>query len=280
MKYLLGIDIGGTKVAYQVLNQQYKTLKQKVFNTQQLGGGTSKFVDSLVSIIATEDLKQIKKIGIAINAAVYNNKILKSSVLNTENYPLAEYLKNKFNIDVSVENDVIAFAKAELKLGYGKKIKNFAVLNIGTGTHVTYCQNGTLLTGYRNVAGEISQIKLYIKEFNKIFLLDDFISGRGLKNIYSELTGKEKEAVEIFHDKDIFSIQTIEIFKKYLISLFENISYFYNPDVIVLTGSLFKSSDKFLYTVLKEFNKTNFNFFTFTIVHSKLKNGYIIGSLL
>lgn len=280
MRHLIGIDIGGTKVAFYVLSERLSLLKYKKLDTNKMKFGSIKLIDNLISIIKQENINNIKKVGISINAAVYNNMILKSSVLGVENFPLADYIKSRIHVPVEIENDVVAFTKAEAKLGYGKRYKCFAVLNIGTGTRICLFQNGNLVKGYRNMAGEISQLKVYSKEFNKYFILDNFISGRGISNIYKELTGRKKTTEDIFKEKNSHSVKAINIFKENLVRLFESIAYFYNPEAIILTGSVFDSSGMFLADVLKKVYSSNFDFFRFTVHKSKIKYANVLGVLI
>lgn len=279
-KILIGIDIGGTKTSYYVMSDDLATLKHRRFSTQKLGGGSLKLLDKLILMVHREGVENVKRIGISINAAVQNNTILKSSALGVENFPLEDYMGKELNVPIYVENDVVAQAKAECQLGYGKRYKSFAVLNIGTGTRVCYCQDGTVVTGNRNMGGEVSQLKVYTREFDKHFLLDELISGRGISNIYRELTDQDKSARDIFNaQSDPAALQTIGIFKRYLVYLFEAISYFYNPEAVIVNGSVFKSAQLFLKEVTDSFYESNFDFFKFNVHRSQLKNANVLGVL-
>lgn len=281
MSHLAGIDIGGTKVDYLLFSDKFRIIKKNTFKTNKIGGGSLRLLDFLLNQIKKEKKLSFAKIGISINAAVKQSKILKSSVLGVENFPLGKYIEKVFKkTEVIVENDVISSAKAEISFGYGKTYKKIALLNIGTGTHVTYCNNGEVISGYNNVGGEISQTKIFLKDMNKTFLLDDLISGRGISNIYKHFTNESVEARQIFLSKNNQAKKTIEIFKKKLAYLFELIAYFYNPEALILTGSVFKSSEFFLDEVYMRFKKNNFNFFHFKLFRSKLKYANITGTFI
>lgn len=280
MTNYVSLDIGGTKVALYVFDSSFSLLKKEKFSTKELGGGSIKLLDSLYELLQKNITENTKKIGISINAAVKNNVILKSSVLGVDNFPLAKKIEKKFRIPVNVENDSIAFAKAELEKGFGRKYKHLAVLTMGTGTRVNYIQDGMIVNGHQHIAGEISQMKIYVKELKKEFLLDNFISGRGIESVYKLLSGKEKSAKDVFLGKDRYAEKTIALFIQYALWLFELIAYVYNPEIIVLSGSIFNSSDKFLPEVEKMFHERNFSFFHYKIQSSKLLHGNAIGSLL
>lgn len=282
MKYLIGIDIGGTKVAYEVFDEKLHHIHSKVFETKAIGGGSLALIDTLLSHIQKEPFNKndITRIGISINAAVAKNSILKSSVLGVEHFDLVSYIQKKIKVPVSIENDVVSATKAELKLGHGKQYRRFALLNIGTGTRICYCQDGTIIQGYNNVAGEISQTKIFAPEFKKYILLDNFISGNGIAAIYKKLTNSTKSAKEILQEKNEYSIKTVEMFTKSLAYLFELIAYFYNPEVVVVTGSVFQSSSLFLKQALKRFYANNLEFFHFRVYPSKIKHANVLGALL
>lgn len=283
MQYVAGVDIGGTKVDLIFFDKNLKKIEKIKLYTKELPTGSLALLDSLLSII----YKKVKnesliKLAIAINAAVKKNIILKSSILGVDNFDIVKYIRKKKgfqNAKIIVENDVIAAARAELRFGWGKKIKSFVLLNIGTGIRLAYCSDDYLVTGYNNCAGEISALEIYIDKDKKIFL-EEIISGRGVSNIYSSLSNKNLEAADVFKQKNIYSNKTLILFKSNLLFLFQLIAFFYNPEVLIVTGSIFKSRKLFLKEVHDDFLKKTDKFFHFSLLLSKLKDANIKGVLL
>ncbi len=283
MSYLIGIDIGGSKVDILFLNEDLQEIKKIKLFTKNLPNGRLDFLDNILEVVS-RDLKNksVFKMGIAINAAVRNNIILKSSILGKNNFNIEKYIKKRRQFQktkIIVENDVIAAAKAELKFGWGKKFKNFVVLNIGTGLRLVYCYRNILVSGHNNCAGEISFLNFYNKEFKKTVLLEDILSGKGISNVYFYFTGKKIEAKEIFAKCDFYAKKTLHLFKKNLLFLFQLIAFFYNPEAVVVTGSVFKAKDLFLNIAYKDFIEKTDGLFHFTLVNSKLNNANIMGIL-
>lgn len=268
-KYLT-IDIGGTKIELCKFDQNFKLVESKQISTAKLPVKSMAFIDELKKIIADNLEPDIEKIGISFNAAINNGMVLYSSLLGGEvNYPLEKEFSQEFGKQVKLQNDVNAMAIAESKIGKGKDLQSFVLLNLGSGVKLSFISNGRLITGFNGIAGEISQKEIIVSELNnQVFKIDDLVSGKGLQNIYKELTGKELAAQDIFAvtDNNPEAQKAIEIFIKYLSQLLAEISYFYNPEKIIINGSLKKSADKFLAELSEQYKQKTLNIFHFKAI--------------
>ena len=72
--------------------------------------------------------------------------------------PLAGQLSDRYEVPVTLDNDVHAAALAELRWGIGKESTDFIYLNVGTGIAAGLVFNGQLLRGTQNYAGELGHM--------------------------------------------------------------------------------------------------------------------------
>ena len=101
---------------------------------------------------------------------------------------------------------------------------------------------------HKNKLGEVTFEKVFVPEFSKEVELGKIVSGRGLGLIYKEMSGEEKQPLDIFKSSvsDHFCRKSVNIFVRYLAHLFSQISIYYNPQRIIINGSLKLSFKKFL----------------------------------
>jgi len=147
----IGIDIGGThtRIAGSLSVSNINLIKKKTIATSQ------NFKDGIIEI--SKYIKEIsnntKGIGISIAGRVDKNgeKITHSGNLSGwNNKPILKTLENEFNCIISMENDAVAQALAEVHYGI-KPNTNFLYLTWGTGVGgALVLQNGK----------EINSIKL------------------------------------------------------------------------------------------------------------------------
>lgn len=69
--------------------------------------------------------------------------------------PLAARLHDRHGLPVAVDNDVHAATLAELRLGAGRRARDFVYVGVGTGVAAGLVCNGQLVRGSSNYAGEL-----------------------------------------------------------------------------------------------------------------------------
>lgn len=284
-KYL-AIDIGGTKIEICKFDKNLSLISSRKYKTENYSTGKIEFLPEIENLIKKNLNKEIVSIGVSFNCVVKSGVIVYSSLLGGKvGVDIEEKFGKKFSLPIKVMNDVNAMALAESKFGKGRNIENFVLLNIGTGIRSSIILNGENVEGYMGNFGEISQKEIIIPEFNNEFVkYDDLLAGKGVSNIYKRISKKEESAKNIFKlfvEKDKYALKTIEIFVKYFVILLQDIAYFYNPEVIVLNGSLKKSFNYFIPSVIDVYRKKTLDMFCFReIVKSDIDYGACLGVVL
>ncbi|KKP69991.1 hypothetical protein A2X44_02140 [candidate division CPR3 bacterium GWF2_35_18] len=283
--YFLGIDIGGTKIEICSFDNRYNLIDSEKISTDQFKHNSLQFLEILEELIQKRIEDSVKVIGISFNCVVNKGKITYSSLLGGYvNYPLVKKWEKKFRRKIILENDVNAMAKAEAVFGLGKKTESFVLINLGTGIRLSFYSHGRLIGGYSNNLGEISQMKYLVPELHdKETIIDSFLSGKGLAKIYQEISRQNKDAKQIFKSKndDPDAQRAILIFTEHLYNFLQIVSYFYNPERIIINGSLKKSAEKFLTPAIEKYKKNTFKFFHFKdIVISNIDHGACLGACL
>ena len=146
-----------------------------------------------------------------------------------------------------VDDDIHAMTTAEARLGAGREVDAFAMLNIGTGIGVG-CYSGSVLRG-RFAAGLISEQAIYVEALGEYRSLDRTVCGRGIREMYRQLAGEDADAVTVFaraRQADAPARETVAIFADRLGYAMQLVSRFYHPERIVLNGSIRLAADDYL----------------------------------
>ncbi len=164
-KPILGVDIGGTKVAVGLVDAQGKILAQTrkpmpAHGTPEAGfEAVTAAIDSLVS----GKLDDISSIGICAPGPLDPNS---GVVLNPPNlpcwrdFPLADKIRAKYGVPVEVDNDANAAALAEARWGVARGFRYVFYATIGTGIGTGIVLDGTIYHGNTGSAGEGGHVSI------------------------------------------------------------------------------------------------------------------------
>lgn len=244
MKKALALDIGGTKIFAAIVNekgeiegeiQKYKTPKS-----------LDEIKSTLKEIISkSEDLVDI--VTIATAGAVNNeNSAITSATGNlVEGYNTIEFSflsKRK----VFVENDANSAAWAEHTVGAAKSYSNSITVTLGTGVGSGIIIENKLLKGKSGAAGEM-HFKMSNDHKRKCTCgawdcWEIYASGNGLRLTGVDVTGKEDittyDIMAGVEAGDATMKEVFDIWQRYIINGLVGLANIFDPDCIVLSGSM------------------------------------------
>lgn len=158
---VVGVDIGGTKVAAGLVNANGEILARN--KTPMATAGMPS--DGLAAVSAAirglftdaSSQSQIAAIGICAPGPL-NPKagviINPPNLAIWHNYPLAEEMRRVYNVRVKVDNDANAGALAEAKWGAARGYRNVFYACVGTGIGTGIVFDGRIYHGKTGAAGE------------------------------------------------------------------------------------------------------------------------------
>ncbi|NKQ23463.1 ROK family glucokinase [Streptomyces galbus] len=160
MGLTIGVDIGGTKIAAGVVDEEgniLSTFKVPTPTTPEA------IVDAIAS--AVEGARAGHEIvGVGIGAAGYVNR-QRSTVyfapnIDWRNEPLKDEVQERTGLPVVVENDANAAAWGEYRFGAGKGHRNVICITLGTGLGGGIIIGNKLRRGHFGVAAEFGHIRM------------------------------------------------------------------------------------------------------------------------
>jgi glucokinase len=147
----LGIDVGGTKIAYGEV-ENGKIIWKKQIPTPQTA---ENIIDALADIIEnyTGD-----SIGIGIPGQVKDGVVLFTPNIPLTGINLAHTLHNQTGKHIYVENDANAFLIAEARWGAAKGYKHIIGITLGTGIGGAIMLNGQIWQGAHGAGAEFGHM--------------------------------------------------------------------------------------------------------------------------
>ena len=259
MKKALGIDIGGTKMLYAVLDENGNVLSD--IKRKPTPKNSEEIKNTLKEIIA-EHYNEIEVVGLSSAGAVnLENTMVVSS---TPNLPKG-YNEIDFSTlcdkKVFVENDANCAVWAEYKSGAGKGYKTVLIATIGTGIGGGLVNDGKLFRGSTGNALEVGSMKIFADKRQKCTCgrydcWESYASGTGLKKLaeksaleypeFKESFLNTKQPIDIttydiiegIKNNDKFSVKVFEQWQYYMFVGLVNLTNIFNPDCIVISGGM------------------------------------------
>ncbi|MBV8052818.1 MAG: ROK family protein [Acidobacteriaceae bacterium] len=158
----VGVDIGGTKVAAGLVDQNGEIKSQ--IRTPMVAGGEAR--DGLAAVISAIDLvlskntrarSLIRGIGICSPGPLDPQTGVVLNPPNVpcwRNFPLATEIEKVYGVAVKIENDANAAALAEARWGAGRGYRRIFYTGIGTGIGTGIVFDGRIYNGRTGAAAE------------------------------------------------------------------------------------------------------------------------------
>lgn len=161
--YAIGVDIGGTKIAAGVVDENGIILAQARRST---AAGHAEEIDRAVAELYAElsAVQEVGAIGVAAAGFVSSDRAtaLFGANIAWRDYPLRDRLAALVPDDVRivVENDANAAGWAEFQFGAGRDVEDMLLLTVGTGLGGALVVGGRLVRGAWGVAAEVGHVRV------------------------------------------------------------------------------------------------------------------------
>ena len=167
-KFLVGIDIGGTKTAVLLSATPPVIVARREFPTRTAQGPERavELIKSEIHAMLAEqgaDLGAIVRLGVSCGGPLDRIKGIIQRPPNLwtwDDVPIKAILENEFKAECLIENDANAGAVAEHRFGAGKGSVNMVFLTMGTGLGAGVITDGRLYRGSNDLAGEVGHLRL------------------------------------------------------------------------------------------------------------------------
>jgi glucokinase len=168
-EYLVGVDLGGTKILAGVFTPELKCLGRSKMSTKAHRGpeGVIQRVARCVQEAVDEcDLRmdQVKAVGIGAPGAVdpEAGRVLVAPNLDWKDVALQKELEKDLQIPVFLENDGNVCTLGVHKIELDSKPRHLVGLYLGTGIGAGLILDGRLYSGFNRAAGEVGHMIIQV----------------------------------------------------------------------------------------------------------------------
>jgi glucokinase len=161
MPLAIGVDIGGTKVAGGVVDEQGRVIdRTRRFTPSTDVAATEATIAAVVAELAGRNEIEAVGVGAAGWIATDRATVLFAPHLAWRNEPLRDALTQAIGLPVVVENDANAAAWAEYRFGAARGAEVVVMVTLGTGIGGGLVVSGTLYRGAYGVGCEYGHMSI------------------------------------------------------------------------------------------------------------------------
>lgn len=265
--YVIGIDLGGTKISGAVADFNGNIISQYTIPTKAEEGEEAvlRRIISVIDKVIQEskvDKNNITAVGIGSPGPLdaKEGKIITTPNLPFKNFNLVKPLNAIFNIPVYLDNDANAAAIGEYTFGAGKGTNNMVFVTVSTGIGGGAILNGRIYRGNTSNALEIGHMTLKKDgprcNCGNYGCAEALASGTAIGRIAREEVAKGANTSLVNYE----NITSYEVFKEaekgdavaksvldnalnYLGICIANIITSFDPEIVIIGGGVSKGGD-------------------------------------
>ncbi len=275
MKYITGIDLGGTNIKAVLTDTSFEIIGQKSIPTpfQQPSETTFSVIIQLIEDVlkgATVQKKDLLGIGIGVPGITdsRSNKAYNIPFLGWIDEDVGEPLHKHFGVPVFAENDGNINALGEMHFGAGRGYEDILLITLGTGLGCGIIIGGKLLHGASHVAAEAGHMVIEANGdlcvCGKRGCFESCCSGTALTRYarrlamefpdtllleyaHGDLFGITGEMINRGFDQgDLVCKKVFEIFSQKLSIGLVNLIDLFNPGIVIISGGVSGCGERIL----------------------------------
>ncbi|MCA9902794.1 MAG: ROK family protein [Anaerolineae bacterium] len=271
--YVIGVDLGGTRLRSALLNPKLEILNRHEVLTLADQGVEKTLPRVLDAIRATlpEDKSQVSGIGISIPGPTnpFTGTVeLGTNLKGWHGIELAKIVQDELGIKTYLGNDANVAALAETALGAAHGYHHVIFITVSTGIGSGVIIDGRMLLGKEGYAGEVGHIQMVVGD--KVTTLEKEAAGPALarqarervaageKSSMLELAGGDISAIsgatlsEAAKQGDWLALKIVERAGLLLGLGVTSLLHIFNPEVVVFGGSVSFGLGELLFAPMRE----------------------------
>lgn len=284
MRFVLGIDIGGTNLVVGSVAEDGSALRAMGTEPTHAEAGATAVVDRLVAL-AERTIAQTRRevpgaqiVGVGVGAPgpldTKSGIVLLTPNLGWVNMPLRQIIHDRLGLPAALDNDANCAVLGEWWVGAARGARHAIGVTIGTGIGGGLVLDGKLFHGASDVAGEIGHTTIDTEgrrcKCGNYGCLEAYASGpnialraieaveAGAESSLSRLVGGElglitaQTVYEAAHEGDELALEVVNDTAKFLGAGIANLLNIFNPEVVVVCGGVTLAGDHLFVPLRRE----------------------------
>lgn len=272
----IGIDIGGSHIGVGLVNENGEIVAKREINLMQEDrtGSQEKMLQyiqkSIDKVLANKEIgiESVEMIGIASPGLIKKGMIVKADNLKLNRFNIVGELKKKYHVPIYLDNDAKCAAVAESVYGNLKGYVDSVFVCIGTGIGGAVFWDGHLLESARTPGFELGHMTIEkdgrlcscgnrgcFEAYSSIGNLKKMVVEK--LGITDELTGKQLLEVLSRNLENPVIEDLLEYYNQHLAIGLSNLINIFEPEIIVLGGSIVYYEDLIINPIREKLRKGN-----------------------
>lgn len=205
-KYVIGVDLGGTKVEACLLDGNRKCISRQRMPSEA-SKGTDRVLTNIEKVIQhVSEGKSFAAVGMGTPGTYVPSEDRLYGAPHTPVYEkpgLIQRLRDRLDVPLVIENDANCLALAEFYASCVGKYRYVMAVILGTGVGCGLILDDRLYRGSKGGAGEIGHTSIDIQgrlcECGSRGCVEAYLSGPSHSRRFHEISGKRKSLEEIYH---------------------------------------------------------------------------------
>jgi len=281
-EYLVGVDLGGTKIMAGVFSPGLKLIGTSKLSTKA-SRGPSAVIDRVARCVQDAvdecdlDLKQVRAVGVGAPGSIdpeIGKVIFSPNMPGWENIALKKELEKRLDLPVFVENDCNVCTLGVYEAELGGKPRHLIGIFVGTGIGGGLIIDGKLFSGFNLTAGEVGHMVLEVNgpkcgcgnkgcfealaSRTAIFRRIQTAIKEGQKTLLTDMLGPNLDDLrsgdlrKAIRRGDKFVEKVVEEAAEYIGIAVGNLINVINPEVIVLGGGVLDALEDEMMAIIVE----------------------------
>jgi glucokinase len=279
MGLTIGVDVGGTKIAAGVVDEDGSILaRTRVPTPADPQWAVGAIADAIKELQAGHD---VTAVGVGAPGYIDRNRstVIMAPNINWENEPLKSRIEDLVHLPTVIENDANAAAWGEFRFGAAAQHNDMIMITVGTGIGGGIVLEGRMYRGSFGVAGEIGHLNMVpegipcgcgskgcweqyasgraLRRYGRERAAADPVLGKRLlelnEGIAETITGSQ--ITQAAEEGDPLALEVYDELADWLGRGMGDLASLFDPAVFVLGGGVSDSGNLLLDPVAKAFEK-------------------------
>ena len=284
--YYVGIDLGGTNIAAGLVSEDAKILADMSIPTraertwQEIVADMADLSKKVIEK-AGVDMKDVKGVGIGCPGSIDNENGIcaYSNNLKMEHANIKEEFQKHLDLPVNLETDANAAALGEYEVN-GQGAKSYVFITLGTGIGGGVILDGKIFRGFNGAGAELGHTVVVSEgedctcgrkgcweaygSVTALIRQTKVAMEKNPDSMMHELAKKEgkvsgRTSFDAAHAGDKAAIEVVNQYFKYVAEGITNMVNVFQPEKIVIGGSISKEGDYLLKPVAEFLAKNDYN---------------------
>ncbi len=279
--YFIGVDINKDNISLGLINFKGQLIEYEPDKPFVLEN-TIHSLDKLCAIIksfitkVTVSKEKILAVGVNLSGRVNSQSGFSYSFYYLDEKPLSALIEERLDYTVFIENDSRSMTYGEYMHGENSNFKDMLFINASWGLGIGIIIDGKLYYGKSGFSGEFGHFPFFDNEIicrcGKRGCLETGASGSAMHRMFMEKLSEGRvstlsnkfnkgeqitleDIMEAVHKEDVLAIEIIESVGNELGKAISGLINLFNPELIVLGGTLANAKDYIMLPIKSAINK-------------------------